>query len=184
MKTLHQERQTRHGESNNGPSEKMAMHKTQNDLPQETRQKMCQLLNARLADCTDLSTQVKTAHWNVKGPQFIALHKLFDEIYEDVAEHADAIAERCMQLGGSALGTARLAAHNSKLDEYPIDIFTCEDHVREVSKRLAQFGQLARQAIDQADEAQDRDTADLFTEISREMDQWLWFVEAHQQADR
>lgn len=160
----------------------MEGHATLNDLPAGVREKMCVLLNARLADCTDLVTQIKTAHWNVKGPQFIGLHKLFDEIYEAVAGHVDLIAERCVQLGGTAMGTLRIAAGQSQLEEYPCDIVTCEDHVREVSGRLSEFGRLMRKSIEDAQGAGDQDTTDICIEISRDIDKWLWFVEAHKQA--
>lgn len=160
------------------------MHHTQNSLPEKTREQMVDLLNARLCDTTDLAQSVRTAHWNVKGPHFIGLHKLFDEIYEDLSEHMDTIAERCAQLGGQVMATTRLAAQQSQIPEYPVDAFTCEQHVAEVSQRLGQYGKLIRDAIDQSDEAGDMGTSDMFTEIVQMVDQWTWFVEAHQQADR
>lgn len=159
------------------------MFKTKNDLPKPTRTKMIQLLNARLADCKDLQTQVKQAHWNVKGPNFISLHKLFDEINEDVDNYVDEIAERAVQLGGVAEGTARVVAKKSSLPEYPLNAVDGKAHVEALSSALAAFGKLARKAIDESDEAGDANTADLFTEVSRGIDKWLWFVEAHSQAD-
>ena len=155
------------------------MHKTKNDLPETTRTKVCELLNARLADAIDLQTQMKQAHWNVKGPHFISLHELFDKINEDVEEYVDDIAERAVELGGTVLGTARSVAKNSTLAEYPLQIWSGHDHVAAVSTALASFGKLARAAIDQTDEMRDKDTADLFTGISRGVDKWLWMVEAH-----
>ena len=160
------------------------LHKTHNDLPEKTREKVIELCNARLADCTDLVSHAKTAHWNVKGPHFIGLHELFDKIYKATSAHADLIAERCAQLGGTVLGTVRLAANSSSLDEYPIDIFTCEEHVKSMCRSLSQFGRLAREAIRQCDELDDQDSMDMFTDISREIDMYLWFTEAHMQADR
>src|SRR5215813_9820944 len=97
------------------------MYETANDLSKQVRMEICTLLNQRLADSVDLQTQVKQAHWNVKGPDFIGLHKLFDEINEEVEDYVDEIAERVMQLGGSAAGTARVAAAKSTLPEYPLD---------------------------------------------------------------
>src|SRR4029079_19020690 len=95
------------------------MFKTKNDLPEATRTKVIVLLNARLADCIDLQTQTKQAHWNVKGPNFVALHELFDKINEDVEDYVDDIAERAVQLGYVAEGTARIVAKRSSLPEYP-----------------------------------------------------------------
>src|SRR5215471_2874097 len=160
------------------------MFKTKNDLPEVTRVKAIELLNARLADCTDLQTQTKQAHWNVKGPSFIALHELFDKINEEVEDYVDDLAERAVQLGGVAEGTARAVARRSSLAEYPANAVDGRGHVEALSSALAAFGKSARNAIDQANDLGDLDTADLFTEVSRGIDKWLWFVEAHLQAER
>jgi starvation-inducible DNA-binding protein len=160
------------------------MFKTKNDIPEATRVKLVELLNARLADCIDLQTQTKQAHWNVKGPTFIALHELFDKINEDVEDYVDEIAERVVQLGGVAEGTARIAGKRSSLSEYPSTTVDGRSHVEALSSALAAFDKSARKGIDLADELGDLDTADIFTEISRGIDKWLWFVEAHLQSDR
>jgi starvation-inducible DNA-binding protein len=122
------------------------MYETRNDLSQETRTQMVKLLNARLADAVDLRTQLKVAHWNVKGPQFIALHKLFDDIAEDADEYVDLLAERAVQLGGTADGTARQVAERSSLDEYAAN-GSAEQHVAAVADVLADFGKSVRHAI-------------------------------------
>ena len=159
------------------------MYETLNDLSPSTRERMIALLNARLADAIDLRTQLKVAHWNVKGPQFIALHKLFDEIVEDADEYVDLIAERAVQLGGIADGTARQVAERSSLDEYAATGGGEDrEHVHAVANALAQFGRAAREAIQAAADAKDQDTSDVLTEISRGTDKWLWMVEAHRQA--
>jgi starvation-inducible DNA-binding protein len=160
------------------------LYATKNDLSEQTRTQIIALCNARLADSIDLETQVKQAHWNVKGPDFIALHKLFDEINEDVEEYVDLTAERVVQLGGIAEGTARMAVKASKLSEYPANISEGHQHVDALSGALATYGKLARAAIDEANKLGDADTADIFTEISRGVDKWLWFVEAHLQSNR
>jgi starvation-inducible DNA-binding protein len=160
------------------------MFNTKNDLSEGTRARAVELLNARLADCIDLQTQCKQAHWNVKGPTFIALHELFDKVNEAVEDYVDDIAERAVQLGGVAVGTARTVAKRSSLAEYPASAVDGHSHVEALSSALAAFGTAARKAIDQANELGDQDTCDLFTEVSRGIDKWLWFVEAHQQAER
>ena len=160
------------------------MFKTKNDLSEATRVKVIELLNARLADCTDLQTQTKQAHWNIKGPNFIALHELFDKVNEDVEDYVDDIAERAVQLGGVAEGTARTVAQRSTLAEYRPGGADGRSHVEALSSALAAFGKRARKAIGEADDLGDLDTADLFTEVSRGIDKWLWFVEAHLQAER
>jgi starvation-inducible DNA-binding protein len=157
-------------------------YETLNDLPKETRAGLIELLNQRLSDVIDLQGQIKQAHWNVKGPHFIGLHELFDDIYTAVSEYVDIIAERIPQLGGIAEGTIRVAAGRSRLEEYPLTISTGEAHVAALSRALAEFGREARLAIDEAAGLGDADTADLFTEVSRGIDKWLWFVEAHSQA--
>ena len=160
------------------------MFKTKNDLSEATRVKVVELLNARLADCIDLQTQTKQAHWNVKGPHFIGLHELFDQINEEVEDYVDLIAERAIQLGGVAEGTARMVAQRTSLAEYPVKASDGRSHVEALSSALAAFGKSARQGITAASDLGDLDTADLFTEVSRGIDKWLWFVEAHLQAER
>ena len=160
------------------------MFKTKNDLSEAIRSKVVELLNARLADCIDLQTQTKQAHWNVKGPHFIALHELFDKVNEAVEGYVDDIDERAVQLGGVAEGTARTVAKRSSLAEYPAKTLDGRGHVEALSSALAAFGKSARQAINDANDLGDLDTADLFTEVSRGIDKWLWFVEAHLQAER
>ncbi len=160
------------------------MYETENDISPERRSELNALMNQRLADAVDLQMQMKQAHWNVKGPHFIGLHELFDQIDEAVESYVDLIAERIVQLGGIAEGTVRVAAERSRLEEYPLIIADGQAHVEAVSKALSTFGHEARKTIAQADELEDADTADIFTEISRGIDKWLWFVEAHSQATK
>jgi starvation-inducible DNA-binding protein len=157
-------------------------YETENDIPKAAREALNTLMNQRLADAIDLQTQLKQAHWNVKGPHFIGLHELFDQINEAVEDYVDLIAERIVQLGGIAEGTVRVAAGRSRLDEYPLAIADGASHVEAVARALSTFGREARATIDEADGLEDADTADIFTEISRGIDKWLWFVEAHTQA--
>ena len=160
------------------------MYETENDISKTRRLELIILMNQRLADAVDLQMQMKQAHWNVKGPNFIGLHELFDQIDEAVESYVDLIAERIVQLGGIAEGTVRVAASRSRLEEYPLTIADGLTHVEAVSKALSTFGHDARNTIEQADELDDADTVDIFTEISRGIDKWLWFVEAHSQAAR
>jgi starvation-inducible DNA-binding protein len=155
------------------------MYRTKNDLPAETRANAIDLLTARLSDSVDLMHQAKQAHWNVKGPNFIALHKLFDEIVDASEDYMDLIAERIVQLGGVAEGTIQVAAKRTALKEYPLHISAEADHVEALSSALASYGASVRRAIHESDALGDADTADIFTEISRGVDKYLWFVESH-----
>ncbi len=161
----------------------MPLRETKNDLPADKRSEVVGLLNARLADCIDLQTMCKQAHWNVRGPQFIALHKLFDEIYDAVGEYADLLAERVVQFGGTAEGTARVAAQRTTLLDYPLTLTRASEHVAALSDVLAQFGRAARVGIEEMNELEDAGSADILTEISRGIDKWLWFVEVHNSKD-
>ena len=160
------------------------MYETENDISRERRTELNALMNRRLADAVDLQMQMKQAHWNVKGPSFIGLHELFDKVAEAVEGYVDQIAERIMQLGGIAEGTVRMAASRSRLPEYPLAISDGMAHVEAVARALSTFGKEVRTTVDEANDLNDADTADLFTEISRGTDQWLWFVEAHSQATK
>ncbi len=159
------------------------MFETRIDLDQASREKLIALLNARLADTFDLYSQLKQAHWSVRGSDFIQLHELYDTLAESVLGFVDEIAERATALGGLATGTVRMAAEATSLDEYPIDAIAGEDTLHIVADRLAAYGAAVREAIEVTDsELGDIDTSDLFTEISRAIDKHLWFVEAHLQA--
>src|SRR5437667_3136528 len=147
----------KHGTKKSGRT--LNMYKTENDIPQQLRLKLHVLANQGLADAVDLQMQIKQAHWNVKGPHFIGLHELFDQIDEAVESYVDLIAERIVQLGGIAEGTARVAAARSRLEEYPLTIADGHAHVEAVSRALSTFGHEARKTIDQADELNDSDTA-------------------------
>lgn len=160
------------------------MYETENDISLQRRTELNALMNQRLASAVDLQLQMKQAHWNVKGPSFIALHELFDKVDEAVEEYVDLIAERIVQLGGIAEGTVRAAAARSRLPEYPIGIAEGTAHVEAVARALSTFGKEVRSTIDEANALDDAATADLFTEVARGTDKWLWFVEAHSQATK
>lgn len=153
--------------------------KTQNDLPEKARQEMVELLNEQLADTFDLFSQTKQAHWNVKGPQFYQLHELYDELAEQLLAFVDMIAERATALGGSATGTVRMAAQDTRLPDFSAGPVGSMESVQMLVERYAALAQSTREAIDKAEQAEDMDTADLFTEVSRGVDKALWFIEAH-----
>src|SRR5205085_12671909 len=129
-----------------------AMYDTRNELPEPTRSRAIEILEARLADVIDLQLQAKQAHWNVKGPHFIALHELFDEVAEAVEGYVDLVAERIVQLGGVAEGTIQAVAKKSKLPPYPMDIVGGVAHVEALAAGVAAFGKRSREAIDMLDE--------------------------------
>jgi starvation-inducible DNA-binding protein len=160
------------------------MHRTRIDLAAKSRTRMIELLNARLADAIDLQRQAKQAHWNVKGPGFIALHELFDRLAGEVDGYVDEMAERITAMGGVAEGTVQAVAGRSKLAAFPLDIAEGRAHLDALAAAYARFAKSARKAIDEAAKAGDAGTSDLFTGISRGVDKGLWLLEAHLQADR
>lgn len=147
--------------------------------PPESRIGLRALLNQRLAEAVDLQMKMKQAHWNVKGSNFIGLHQLFDSIAEAVAAYVDQIAERIVQGGGIAEGTVRVSAARSRLADYPLLIADGPAHVEAVSKALTTFRHEIHNSVGEAEEMGDKETADLLSEISRSLDKWVWFVEAH-----
>jgi starvation-inducible DNA-binding protein len=157
------------------------LHSTRIDMPANTRSQVIATLNQTLASTLDLKTQVKQAHWNVKGMHFYQLHELFDEMASELEEYIDMVAERVTALGGTAMGTARIAASQSDLPEYPLEILEGKDHVIALADRYANYGKTLRDNIDETGDLGDADTADLYTEISRAIDKRLWFLEAHLQ---
>jgi starvation-inducible DNA-binding protein len=159
----------------------MKTYETRNDLKSNVKSASIALLNARLADSIDLALLTKQAHWNLKGPQFIAVHEMIDGFRTELDDYVDTMAERVVQLGGTALGTTQVVAKATSLSPYPTDIYKIPDHLTALSDRYGKVANAVRAAIDEADEAGDADTADIFTNYSRALDKSLWFLEAHLQ---
>ncbi len=158
------------------------MPRKNNALPDEQQARRIEMLNRRLADTIDLQLQSRQAYWNVKGPNFISMRELFDQLTQGVEEYADQIAEHIVQIGGTAEGTAHAVAGRTSLDGYSLATASGSSHIDVLATSLSNFGRHARYASEQATELQDNDTADIFTEIARGIDKWLWFVETTRQA--
>jgi len=159
----------------------MRTHKTANDLSPNAKKAVIELLNARVAEGIDLALMTKQAHWNLKGPRFIAVHEMLDGFRGQIDTHVDTMAERVVQLGGTALGTTQTVAKASSLTPYPTDIYAVRDHLAALIERYGAVANTMRRSIDEAAEAGDADTADIFTAASRDLDKALWFLEAHVQ---
>ena len=157
----------------------MSLHPTRNTLPEEIRRKSVGLLGQSLVTAIDVQRQAKQAHWNVKGPNFIALHLLFDELHTAAIEWADLSAEWLVALGGTADGRVQQVADKTQLEAYPLELKDGSDHVRQIAAALAKYGHQMLEAISESGDAGDAATSDLFTEISRAVDDYLWKVEAH-----
>jgi starvation-inducible DNA-binding protein len=161
---------------------KTVQYKSHINIPAEKRTQLIGMLNQHLADTLDLHAQVKQAHWNVKGMNFYQLHLLFDELATELQGFVDLVAERVTTLGGIAMGTVRIAANASVLPEYPLWAIDGKEHIEALVERYSQYASRVRTAIDDSDALGDKDTADLYTEISRAIDMRLWFLEAHLQS--
>jgi starvation-inducible DNA-binding protein len=149
------------------------------DLSNETRQEIATLLNQALADITDLYSQTKQAHWNVKGMEFYQLHELYDRLADMIFGYIDVIAERVTAIGAVAQGTTRMAAENSQLPEFAAGLGNGKEFTTMLAERYALVGESIRQSITKAMDAGDEDTGDLFIDVSRDLDKALWFLEAH-----
>jgi starvation-inducible DNA-binding protein len=160
----------------------MTLHPTRNTLPEDIRRQSVDLLGQSLATAIDMQRQAKQAHWNVQGPHFIALHLLFDEVHTAAIEWADLSAERLVALGGTADGRIQHVAAKTQLEPYPLELKDGADHVRQLAGALAKFGHQVRESIIASGDAGDPTTSDLFTQISRGVDEYLWKVEAHHYA--
>ena len=159
-------------------------HTTRNDVPSNAKQVSIGVLQACLVDSIDLYNATRQAHWNVKGPHFGELHRLFEEFYNALQESSDALAERIVQLGGTANGVTQTLAAGTRLPPYPTDVYAGMEHVALLADRYAMVGKSLREGIDTTDEAGDADTADLLTEQSRAADKMLWMIEAHLPQDK
>jgi starvation-inducible DNA-binding protein len=150
-------------------------------VPHEKRHALITLLNLRLADVTDLHSQVKWAHWNVKGKDFYQLHLLFDSIAEHLEEHIDTIAERITALGGVANGTVRETAAKSSIKEADLTASDGPEMLKFLVHNVGFVANALRLAVKESDDLGDAITSDLFTTVTREIDKDLWFLEAHTQ---
>lgn len=148
-------------------------------LDQQTQEQMCELLNARLADGIDLRLAVKQAHWNLRGSGYIGVHELLDEVSSRLGEATDTMAERVAIMGGFARGTTQVVAERSKLEPYPVEMTDIQAHIAALVARFKGYGEALREGIDAAGEAGDEDTADLLTEVSRQIDKDAWFIGAN-----
>lgn len=159
----------------------MAPLKSSIDLKSNTKTAAIELMNAVLADGIDLALVTKQAHWNLKGPQFIAIHEMLDTFRADLDDHVDTVAERVAQLGGFALGTVQAVSSATKLPAYPTNISAIKDHLDQLIKHYAQVANEVRKGIDKADDIGDADSADILTAFSRSLDKSLWFLESHRE---
>jgi starvation-inducible DNA-binding protein len=159
----------------------MPNYQSRNDLSPNAKSVSIGILNARLADSIDLALLTKQAHWNIKGPNFIALHEMIDGFRTELDEHVDTMAERVVQLGGTALGTTQAVSSATTLNPYPADIYASTEHLAALIERYARVARTVRGAIDETAGAGDADTADLLTAFSRALDKQVWFLEAHVQ---
>lgn len=155
------------------------MFQTRMDLNQNQNEEMIGILNAQLANILDLFCMMKHAHWNVRGPQFMALYKLFDEIAAGLLTYVDKIGERIATQGGMALGILRIASETSQLEPYPLTIVDGLDMPLALANRMAQVLANIRSAARRAESLQDMNTYDLLIETSRDLDKWLWLLESH-----
>ena len=154
------------------------MHKSPSHLPEDARAKIAETLNARLADGLDLHSQIKVAHWNIKGPQFAALHPLFETFAVGLALHNDTLAERAVTLGAKAYGTARHVAKTSNIPEYPQETTRDLDHVKLLAERIEAYLVGARESRVIAEKLGDTDTVDVLTQVVTEFEKHAWFLRA------
>lgn len=154
------------------------MYQSPSHLPPESRAQLAKTLNARLADGLDLHSQIKVAHWNIKGAQFASLHPLFETFAVGLAVHNDTIAERAVTLGGKAFGTARHVATASTLPEYPQETTRDLEHVKLLAERFEKYLVGVRESRTLAEKLGDTDTVDLFTQVVTEFEKHAWFLRA------
>jgi starvation-inducible DNA-binding protein len=154
------------------------MYKSPNPLSESARARIAASLNERLLDGLDLHSQIKVAHWNVKGPHFAALHPLFETFAVGLALHNDSVAERAVTLGAQVRGSARQVAKGSRLPDYPETASRDLEHVKLLAERIEGYLEGVRQSRALADELKDTDTVDLLTAIITEFEKHAWFLRA------
>jgi starvation-inducible DNA-binding protein len=154
------------------------MYKSPSNLPEAARREIADHLNARLSDGLDLHSQIKVAHWNIKGPQFPALHPLFETFAVDLATFNDSIAERAVTLGAKAYGTVRHAAKSSQIAEYPQDTTRDLEHVKLLAERFDAYLKGVSSARSAVEKLGDVDTVDILTQVVTTFEKHAWFLRA------
>ncbi len=168
--------------SNSNKSPKGVVHKSRIDLGDNVRKQSIEALNNSLASLIDLQMRTKEAHWNIRGKSFIGVHLFLDTLYGVVGEHVDTVAERITSLGGQAEGRLPQVTQRTQLGDYPTETLI-EDHLTTLADSFAICGKDCRENIDKTDDAGDKGTADMYTEVSRDLDKYLWMIEAHINVD-
>ena len=159
-----------------------SMYKNRVALPEDIKKDVVQRMQVTLASASDMYSQSKFAHWNVKGDNFYQLHLVFDHVAKVIGKQADPIAERITQLGGVANGTARQAANFSIIPEYAIDTVAGMDHVKALSDSLGKYCACLRNASDEIDDLGDGPTSDFYNQLIVDAEEQLYFLESHLEA--
>ncbi|MBO7332311.1 MAG: DNA starvation/stationary phase protection protein Dps [Alphaproteobacteria bacterium] len=153
----------------------MKLHQTLNN--EQQKEKSIVVLNQFVTDFLCLALATKQAHWNMRGSNFISVHEMLDPFNEKLLEYVDLFAERAVQLGGTALGTAQEIVKVTKLSPYPTDIYATTQHLILLQQQYGEVANAVRQVVENGEA--DADTIDILTGASEDLDKFLWFIEAH-----
>lgn len=152
---------------------------TQNDLPMDVRHTSIETLNGIVVHAIDIALAAKHAHWNVRGPNFLSHHKLFDEVFNQLIAQIDSIGERATALGGIARGTVQMVANGTDLKPYPVLSVGEREHVEQLSERLGLLGAKISKAVGETSRLGDIVSADVLTDAAATIEGMLWLVESH-----
>lgn len=152
---------------------------TFNELPRQAREKSVEALNHLLVEVQDVALCARHAHWNARGPTFIAVHELFERVAQTLQKQADRLAERIGALGGEAQGTVQAIAAHTSLKPYPVRVADGQDHLEAIAMRLGLLSAEARLLIHQCNGLGDPVTVDVLTSANADIDHTLWLVESH-----
>lgn len=154
----------------------MTIHNT---LPSNAKAASIEVLSALLVDGVDLALVTKQAHWNLRGPRFIALHEMIDGFRAEIDVHVDIMAERIVQLGAAAVATSQAVAESSHLTPYPTNITAENLHLAALLERFGAVATSVRAGVSLCADAGDANSADILTAYSRALDKTVWLLEAH-----
>lgn len=148
-------------------------------LSEKNREGVVEILSTTLADLFVLRTKLRKYHWNVRGTLFHALHEMFEEQYDELAETIDDTAERIRTYGAMAPGTLQEFSEMTRLSEAPGEYPDAEAMVRDLIEDHETIIRNLREDIETcAERYKDVGSEDFLTGLLQDHQEQAWMLRA------